>query len=418
MEKKKLRRKVTILILLALLVFITSQCSYFFVYAEDTIINESGYVKAHNTALYDGNGNKLLLKGVNAGNLLLQEGWMSVTEINGSYEGDFCDVTMMKAMRNNPNLTESDIEELLDVFYNTWWKESDFDKVKEIGLNCIRLPFAWNNLMNSDYTLKEDCFNYLDWFIDNCARREIYVLLDLHAVPGSQNGQDHSGDNSQAIFFDTKEYMDEMVNLWTIVATHYKEQKYIMAYDILNEPQGGYKSGFTDSREWNYFDRLYKAIRSVDSNHIVSMCSCWEFANMPNPARYGWTNVMYQFHYYNWPHLPAWVFHAYKQLGRGYGNFNIPMMFGEFTCFDKEEEWTKTLDYFDSNGWSWAFWSYKSNRMGSWGLYELDIYDRVDVATASKEEIARVWGSTGTENAKPSVLYDIISNYMAKQNKK
>ena len=42
-----------------------------------SIENTTGLVQASGKSLYDADGNKLVLRGVNAGQILLQEGWMS-----------------------------------------------------------------------------------------------------------------------------------------------------------------------------------------------------------------------------------------------------------------------------------------------------------------------------------------------------
>ncbi len=94
--------------------------------------------------------------------------------------------------------------ELLDIYMDHWWQESDFDQIKALGINAIRLPFSYLNLLNADYTWKEDAFERLDWFIECCAAREIFVILDLHGAPGSQNGRHHSGDTDQSALFPTK----------------------------------------------------------------------------------------------------------------------------------------------------------------------------------------------------------------------
>ena len=43
----------------------------------DTAANSTGYVQAIGRSLYDAAGNELQLIGINAGQILLQEGWMS-----------------------------------------------------------------------------------------------------------------------------------------------------------------------------------------------------------------------------------------------------------------------------------------------------------------------------------------------------
>ena len=46
------------------------------------------------------------------------------------------------------------------------------------------------------------------------------------------------------------------------------------------------------------YDRIYKTIRSVDKNHIIIFESCWVAGDLPSPDKYGWENIMYEFHHY------------------------------------------------------------------------------------------------------------------------
>lgn len=59
-----------------------------------------------------------------------------------------------------------------------------------VQMNTIRLPFYYLNVLNEDLSLKEEeeAFAYLDWFVEQAAKQELYVVLDLHGAPGSQNG--------------------------------------------------------------------------------------------------------------------------------------------------------------------------------------------------------------------------------------
>ena len=45
-----------------------------------TIENDTGLVQASGRSLYDAKGNRLHLRGINAGQILLQEGWMSLSD--------------------------------------------------------------------------------------------------------------------------------------------------------------------------------------------------------------------------------------------------------------------------------------------------------------------------------------------------
>ena len=47
---------------------------------EEHIENNTGLVQAKNRSLYDENGNRLILEGVNFGNIFLQESWLSLVK--------------------------------------------------------------------------------------------------------------------------------------------------------------------------------------------------------------------------------------------------------------------------------------------------------------------------------------------------
>ena len=83
------------------------------------IENKTSLVQAKGRSLYDGNGNKLRLTGINAGNILLQEGWMSPFALeplknkDGTFVKDkdgyiqypeFSEEEFRYALKSNPNL--------------------------------------------------------------------------------------------------------------------------------------------------------------------------------------------------------------------------------------------------------------------------------------------------------------------------
>ena len=170
------------------------------------IENDTGLIKAHGRTLYDANGQPIQLQGINAGQIMLQEGWMSpfatepLTNQDGSYVTDadgtvqypeFGEEDFRNAIKSNPNLNIHHIDGLLMMYWKAFFTEEDFEIIKEeLGMNCIRLPFYYLNILNEDLTRKDEniAFQFLDWFIECAARHELYVILDLHGAPGSQNG--------------------------------------------------------------------------------------------------------------------------------------------------------------------------------------------------------------------------------------
>jgi len=46
----------------------------------------------------------------------------------------------------------------------------------------------------------------IDWFFDMCAKYNIYILLDVHAMRDSQNGYDSSGKASDIKWIDNNNF--------------------------------------------------------------------------------------------------------------------------------------------------------------------------------------------------------------------
>lgn len=419
----------------------------------DKIENDTGLVKAHNRGLYDKDGNRLKLKGVNAGNVLLQEGWMSpfanepIKNEDGTYKKDndnnlqyneYAQETFLNDLKNNPNLKDKE-EELKEYYYKSFFSENDFKIIKEeLGLNTIRLPFYWRNILNDDFSRKEEsvAFSYLDWFLTNCKNNELYCVLDLHGVPGSQNAFEHSGYLvDEPGFWDNEEYINTAIDIWDYVSNYYTNKKsdlgkYIVTYDVLNEPDDK-KNNSKSDRCIKFYDRIYKTIRANNDNHVITFEGIWTFAKLPNPNDYKWENVMYSYHFYNWKHdiISTEVFKLYEMIYNIGRDYNVPTFVGEFTGFDDMEAWKDTIiHWYDDYEYNWTIWSYKTTVTGwwtsSWGVYtntmNLDTSKeetKVLVKTCSEEEFKKACDDCKTSNCKTGTLYNFLKEYKETNNK-
>ncbi|MBQ4600277.1 MAG: cellulase family glycosylhydrolase [Oscillospiraceae bacterium] len=416
-----------------------------------SISNTTGLVQAQGRSLYDPAGNALQLTGINAGQLLLQEGWMSPFALeplkheDGSFVKDadgnlqypeFAEEDFRGGLKSNPNLAAYDFDELLELYRTSFFTEEDFRIIKEdLGLNTIRLPFYYLNILNEDLTPKDEAeaFAYLDWFIAQAAQNELYIVLDLHGAPGSQNGYEHSGASERiAGLWDNQANMDATVALWDFVSSHYTQTapelgKWIATYDILNEPTYGYK-GVTTKECWALFDRIYDTIRANADAHVITMEGCWDFSTLPDPADYGWENVQYEYHWYNWwsnilPYDLLLAYHDMHNIGRDY---DVPVLIGEFTLFEDKQAWAEQLALYDERGYSWTIWNYKTTVTGwwtsSWGVYTCQLkHDtaaeqaKCNVATCTYEEYAAACDAVRTENCVTATLYDVLMTYKSQK---
>ena len=372
-------------------------------------LGSNDFLKVNGTQIrkQKGKGDVVYLRGTNAGGWLVQENWMNPTNASDQK-------TMMTTLANRFGTSKRD--ELVSTYENNYWTTQDFDNCAEMGMSVIRLPFTYMNLCDDNGNLKSNAFDRLDWFVQNCSQRGMYVILDMHGAFGSQNGMDHSGEiNDGKQLYYNQSNKDKTLNLWKKIAEHFKGNPAVAAYDILNEP--GIKAAATYSLHWDFYNEIYNTIRSKDSNHIIIMESCWDADNLPRPSQYGWTNVAYEYHYYPWSAQNSSdaqkSYFSSKVSDIANHNYGVPTFVGEFTCFEQAEGWKAAMSTFNSQGWHWTTWSYKVTGNSSWGIYNHNP-EKVDIYNDSADTIKNKWSAVGTANGwKNDKIYNLVKPYLS-----
>ena len=418
--------------------------------------NELGTVVAVGRGLYDAEGNRFDIKGINFGNLFIAEGWMTVNSIGALYnkDGSFQSVNPQGVVEayeeiyqeefdailaervEKGDFTEEQLKELLDTFFYAYCTEADFALISDTGLNTIRLPMYYRNFMEGPdeaLVMRKDAFEKLDYFLELAQKYDLKVIIDMHGVVGGQSGFEHCG-TRDIDFWDTEVYIASMCELWKNIASHYVNERpdlaaTILAYDLVNEPTNRNEFG-TGKLQWQVMDRLYDAIREVDEHHVISIEGVWYPISLPNPEKYGWENVLYQYHFYNWNHdkgISNELFYTLMNTLYMFTDYDVPKFVGEFNFFADKEAWDKYLHQYDELGWGWTIWSYKIISVGwwdnSWGLVvnkmflenpaETPIEDyklKLDVRTASFEEIMEVWSHEQTKYSGQEGNYKIYED--------
>lgn len=415
----------------------------------EVVHNELKTIKSMGKGLYESDGKYIQLKGINFGNWLIQEGWMTPNSLGAKYnpDGSFTKVNeegiveeyeqvfqdeLELALTNNPNLDQIKIDNLWNAYYKSYCTEEDFQLIKQQGFNMIRLPMYYRNFMYGDdnnLKMKDNPFVLIDWFLEMAKKYDLYVILDLHGVVGGQSGYEHSG-TRKTEFWTNSVYQESMCELWRNIALHYKNERKdlsetIAAYDLINEPTLDGSS--TGKIQWDVLDKIYKVIREVDNDHVISIEGCWRFNNLPNPKKYGWQNVLYQYHIYNWNYntVSNDTYFYDHWLKYCIANYDVPKYIGEFNFFDQKNQWFKYLNEFDSRGFSWSIWSYKTISVGwwdsSWGIYvhRMNLQHetlKLDIRTATYEEIYNVWANQETTKTyrESGILKEILDEYFSK----
>ena len=367
------------------------------------------------------NGKPLVLKGVNAGGWLLTEDWLTPTSLDGELSSEHGQYELEAALERKHGKQKA--RQLIEIYRDNWWTAQDFRNIASIGFNMIRLPFGWKDIADENGAVKQDAFTRLDWFVQQCERNKLYCILDLHGAFGSQNGRHHSGDTATGgDLFGNEENERKTIKLWKAVAEHFKDNVWIAGYDLLNEPEG-HPDGLTGQAQWDFYDRLYREIRTADTNHLLFLEACWDVNHMPNPKDYAWENVAYEYHYYNWDNgndiKSMKSYFRYKAKMEFWYNtlkYRVPVFIGEFTFFDNPHCWHYGLEFFEKHGMSWAMWSYKGQVQSNWVLYQGAKRNQENIVTPETdfERAKEIFEGTDTSRAfQPNgALIELLKQYL------
>ncbi len=364
---------------------------------------DEDFLRTKGRKLVNRKGEKITLKGVNLGSWMIWEDWLCPYE----QATDHYDVITKLTDR----FGEEKAYELFDTFMDNWITEKDLDDIKAMGFNSVRVPFWFRNFYYDDNGRKifdengEWDLSRLEWIVEECSERRLYVVLDMHGAVGYQSDAPHSGKKGSCGLYDDTEqgerYRELTEELWREIATRFKGNPAVAMYDLLNEPMCEVPGGEFDRRKNNAFiyDRLYDTVRAVDGEHIITMECIWSALALPQAFLKGWKNVVYQVHLYDTSSesfnfmaiLPWLVF------------FDVPMMMGEFFPHGTNT-WENSFRTLRRLGYSWFLWTYKASGHGMWESNwclrgSKDGFERAKIETDSYEEIARKWGECiRTEN--------------------
>ena len=280
------------------------------------------------------------------------------------------------------------------------------DEIKAMGFNCVRVPFWFRNFYYDDNGTKildkngNWDFSRLDWVVEECGERGLYVILDMHGAVGSQSDAPHSGRAFQGaqLMEDSEQgerYRELTDELWTAIASRFNGNPTVAMYDLLNEPMCDVQCSEIERRIKNesIYTRLYDTVRAVDEDHIISMEAIWTGFALPKTFLKGWKNVSYQVHFYN---NSDFIFNFFLLLTMAL-HPNVPLMVGEFYPH-KKTTWENCFSTMNKLNYSWLCWTYKATGHGMWDsdwcMYgSSNGFWRADIFKGSEKDIRDAWSA-------------------------
>ena len=372
-------------------------------------VGDDRFLKTHGNEIRDAKGRVVTLRGVNLGGWLVLEPWMSPVDSSGTLK---CDHSVRETLAKRFGAETAD--SLLQTYQDHWITGKDLDKIAAHGMNVIRIPFWYRTVQTEDGAWIPSGLKRLDWVVTEAWKRGIYSIIDFHGLPGGQGKGESTGrKRDKAEFWQDEAHQRRAVEIWRKVAEDYKGNPAVAAYDLINEPAEAPSLGAL----WSAYDLLYREIRKIDPEHIITVEGCatgnigdkyihWGWEALPHPDLFGWKNVLYQMHHYEWDwqseekqlrgidfQVSEW--NSHKKLG-------VPAFMGEFNPMGLESAWHHALKEYSASGMHWAFWSYKANHgtgSNSWGLYNPIKKDAPNLLTDDAATIRAKWQALDTDTS-------------------
>lgn len=171
--------------------------------------------------------------GVSLGGWLVLEPWITPSifeEAGGNAGKDMAvdEYTLSQKLGHNG-------QEVLTRHWSSFYKEEDVKAISDYGLNLVRVPigyWAFQLLEGDPYFQGQE--KYLDQMIEWCNNYNLLVQVDIHGMPGSQNGFDNSGKRT-----DNPMWLEESKNInLSLSVLDYVMDKYkdVHSINVVNEP--------------------------------------------------------------------------------------------------------------------------------------------------------------------------------------
>lgn len=136
--------------------------------------------------------------------------------------------------------------------------ESNFQTLANQGFTLLRLPVGYWFFKDDPGFVSDN--GMLDTAFEWAQKYNISIVLDLHALPGSQNGNDHSGRAGEVHFYRRKNQRLALQTL-QIMAQRYGKHPQLKGLSLVNEPKIKWPWQYLILK--SYYRTAYKLLRPV-----------------------------------------------------------------------------------------------------------------------------------------------------------
>jgi aryl-phospho-beta-D-glucosidase BglC (GH1 family) len=189
-------------------------------------MNTTDFLVVSGSHISNRKGEQVVLRGTGVG------GWLNMENFIAGYpstEEAQREVMLRYTGEENCNL-------FYKGFLDNFVTEQDIRFIRSLGMNLIRLPINYRHLEDdlNPFNIRADGFFYIDQMVKWCGENDMYVILDLHALPGFQNQAWHSDNPThKALYWKHRHFRERVVNIWKQIAARYKDCPQVAGYNLV-----------------------------------------------------------------------------------------------------------------------------------------------------------------------------------------
>ena len=168
----------------------------------------------------------MYVKGVNLGNWLVLEKWMSPALFEGTTAEDEYYLPRQ--------LSKEVYEARIKIHRAEYITERDFTRIKSMGMDAVRIPVPY--FIFGDREPFIGCVEELDKAFCGAEKYGLQILIDLHTAPDSQNGFDNGGISGVCKWSQEPDEVEFELSVLERLAKRYGTRPGLWGIEILNEP--------------------------------------------------------------------------------------------------------------------------------------------------------------------------------------
>lgn len=166
------------------------------------------------------------VKGVNLGNWLVLEKWMSPALFEGTTAEDEYYLPRQ--------LSKEVYEARIQIHRSEYITERDFVRIKAMGMEAVRIPVPY--FIFGDREPFIGCVKELDKAFCWAEKYGLKILIDLHTAPMGQNGFDNGGICGVCKWSKCSDEVDFVLSVLERLAKRYGQREGLWGIEVLNEP--------------------------------------------------------------------------------------------------------------------------------------------------------------------------------------